>query len=669
MLRLVAAAIRPPPSPSSPQESLPPSGGSTLRAAVALLTVLLLTSCRTTRTEVVVIVDSDLPWGQGRPLAGLLVTVRSGGPTGTIRDARAYALGTTQGTFALPASFGVVPLDGNAQGTFWVEVVGCSGAACSTTGTPDALVTQRALVGFVPGQTLALHMFLSTACAHVQCGVNETCAPQTGQCRSALVDASELVPFVPGSERDAHDIASPDALDATDVPVSTSRVAQVECASANTCVRLEDSSVWCWGDNALAIVNDDSATQAALRPIRRMAPEGPVVATSIASGGETLCVLDAAAHVRCLGLNNRGQLGTGVPGFQSSTFGMVALEGVRRVDVSDINGCAIHGAGALSCWGANDGGQLGVGGTGDSAVPIAVALPAQASDVSVGLDHICAATADHRVYCWGGNGRGQLGDGTNTARTAAAPVQGLVDAVDVEAGDYFTCALRAGGTVSCWGYAGQNGAAMNTNAPRDVPGLAGVTSLSAGRDHVCAVTSDHRVHCWGNNYSGALGVDTGSTEVPASSPTAGDVVSVSCGEQHTCAIRTTGELVCWGSDTYGQLGNGRSTAFTGTPVAVPMTPTGFTALAVGQAQVAFGLVAGQAYSFGLGAGHGELGPGLQGHGRMGRLGANDASAGGEVRGCHRTTNSTTPVKVRCHTRAENDGESRVAMPSAAKSVS
>ncbi|MEI8256373.1 MAG: hypothetical protein WCJ30_11935, partial [Deltaproteobacteria bacterium] len=510
--------------------------------------------------------------------------------------------------------FGVVPLDTSARGTFWVEVVGCSGAPCSTTGTPDALVTGRAIVGFVAGQTLALHMFLSTACARVTCAANETCAAATGQCRTALVEGRELTPYVPGSERDASDISSPDATtdvtDAADVPVTTSRAIQVECSASNTCVRLEDSSVWCWGDNALGIVSDESSSIAALRATRRLAPEGPVVAASIASGGEVLCAIDSAAHVRCLGINDRGQLGTGLTDYQSYAFGTVGLEGVSRLDLGDHHACAIHGTGSLSCWGANDAGQLGNGGMVDSNVPVPALLAAPVLDVSVGIDHTCAVTGDHHVYCWGTNGSGQLGDGANIGRSTPVAVQGLVDAVEVETGESFSCATRSGGTVVCWGLAGQNGAATDTNVPGDVSGLAGVTSLSAGRHHACAVTSDHRVHCWGNNYSGALGFDTQSTELPVSSTTAGDVVAVSCGEQHTCAIRVNGSVACWGSDTFGQLGNGRSTAFTGTPVIVPMTPAAFGSLSVGQSQTAYGIAAGHAYSFGLGEARGELGPGV-----------------------------------------------------------
>ena len=119
------------------------------RGAWALAAAAALAGCTRARTQIVVVVDTDLTWrGAARDLARVELTVRSGGHDGAVRLSRIVELDRpTQ----LPLSFGVSPLDGDATRLVWVSVRGCQDAACAT-----ALVERRALTGFVEDQTTRL---------------------------------------------------------------------------------------------------------------------------------------------------------------------------------------------------------------------------------------------------------------------------------------------------------------------------------------------------------------------------------------------------------------------------------------------------------------------------------------------------------------------------------
>lgn len=151
----------------------------------ALLLLAALTGCTRARTQLVVAVDTDLPWGPGEVLRSVQLTVRSNDPEGQLRDRRVVQLGAA---VPLPASFGVVPLDDDASRRVWIEVRGCGERGCE-----QPLVTRVAYVGFVEGQTLLLRLTLAGACQGRECtDPTQTCQAATGMCESARVEASTL---------------------------------------------------------------------------------------------------------------------------------------------------------------------------------------------------------------------------------------------------------------------------------------------------------------------------------------------------------------------------------------------------------------------------------------------------------------------------------------------
>ncbi len=174
-----------------------------MRSVVLLTGVLALAAgCEVARTQLVARVDSEVPWGPGRAVQSVTLTVRRGGPTGAVRSARTTTLGAAGGRASLPMLVGLIPAD-DAPAVVWVEALGCgdpNGCAPST-----AVVAQRAVVAFVRGETLEVPLLLASACVGVACAADERCAAD-GRCEPAT--------RAPVGTADAGAAAPPDVDDA-----------------------------------------------------------------------------------------------------------------------------------------------------------------------------------------------------------------------------------------------------------------------------------------------------------------------------------------------------------------------------------------------------------------------------------------------------------------------
>lgn len=92
--------------------------------------------------------------------------------------------------------------------------------------------------------------------------------------------------------------------------------------------------------------------------------EGSANTTEIALMASTTCVLDTAGDVRCFGVGGGGQLGDGTLPLSERTrlAGRVLLPGrALRITAGTAFACAIVENQGVYCWGLNDAGQLGTG--------------------------------------------------------------------------------------------------------------------------------------------------------------------------------------------------------------------------------------------------------------------------------------------------------------------
>jgi alpha-tubulin suppressor-like RCC1 family protein len=345
--------------------------------------------------------------------------------------------------------------------------------------------------------------------------------------------------------------------------------------SAHACVRIQDGTVQCWGNNASGQLGDGTTIDRS-SPIR----VGLSGIVSLAAGLDHTCALDASGRVWCWGGNAAGQLGDGTTAPRPFPVRLSTLANVVALAAGLEHTCALLGGGAVRCWGANELGQLGDGTRSRRLLPTAVVKLANVKAIVAGQFHSCALVADGSAACWGSNHGGQLGDGTTTNRETPAAVPGLARVTSLAAGWGHTCALRSTAEVLCWGFNEQGQLGDGTLTRRLIPtGVVDlrrdVVALSAHFLHTCALTSGGRILCWGENERGQLG--DGSTlnrarpvfvVPPRLFGATTSFVGVAAGERHTCGSAVMGTVHCWGANELGQLGDNASSGSVGPTLVV-----------------------------------------------------------------------------------------------------
>ena len=142
-----------------------------LAAAVALLSC---SSERVARTEIMLVVDSDLSVPEELDEIEMVVE----GPDGKRKDALAVLEESP-----LPRSLGLVHTRGALE-PLNVQVNGLLAG--------EVVVSRRASLAFVAGKTLVLPLHLTRSCVDMECG-DQTCAE--GSCVEVELDARELDPW------------------------------------------------------------------------------------------------------------------------------------------------------------------------------------------------------------------------------------------------------------------------------------------------------------------------------------------------------------------------------------------------------------------------------------------------------------------------------------------
>jgi alpha-tubulin suppressor-like RCC1 family protein len=192
-------------------------------------------------------------------------------------------------------------------------------------------------------------------------------------------------------------------------------------------------------------------------------------AVQIFAGGANTCARLVNAELVCWGADESGQLGDGArqnratptplaggEDFVDLAIGDNARAGGQNRDRSRIASfvCALSRRGGVWCWGNNGAGQLGDGTRENRAAPVAVAGISDAIEVAAGDAHACALHRSGAVSCWGRNEFGAVGDdtmGPSAVRTAAVDALGIRDGVGLALGGAHSCVRRRNGGVSCWG--------------------------------------------------------------------------------------------------------------------------------------------------------------------------------------------------------------------------
>lgn len=233
------------------------------------------------------------------------------------------------------------------------------------------------------------------------------------------------------------------------------------------------------------------------------------------------CARLANGTVKCWGYNgSSGMLGHAGPDL-ACFFGSACNFNASLVsNVSDgplalgsASGCVLTG-GTVSCWGDNNVSELAMASDSNPHItPVAImGLPSIAA-IGAGNSTRFAVGSGGALYGWGSRKGGELGDGCD-AGAASAPQMILEAGVTAASGGaQFACALSSSGLVTCWGtdVSGPLGPTVDVSAkcqpPTVVGGLVDATQIGLGFGHVCAVKTDNSIWCWGYNQDAQCGHD------------------------------------------------------------------------------------------------------------------------------------------------------------------
>lgn len=161
------------------------------------------------------------------------------------------------------------------------------------------------------------------------------------------------------------DFGDEECMEVPTIVPGIDHVVQVAAGESHTCALRDDGTVWCWGANDAKQLGDGTSVDTRTIPAPTVGALQGVA--EIAAGTHNSCARLLNGTVRCWGRNDFGELGNGKsdPGTSVPDTPIFGLKGVTRLTTGD-HSCAFDGDSALQCWGRNDSGQLGVATNGDS---------------------------------------------------------------------------------------------------------------------------------------------------------------------------------------------------------------------------------------------------------------------------------------------------------------
>jgi alpha-tubulin suppressor-like RCC1 family protein len=293
----------------------------------------------------------------------------------------------------------------------------------------------------------------------------------------------------------------------------------------NSCARLSDGTLKCWGDGYWGqLWNGNSGASAGslvpvfVRNIANTASLNNAISVSIGQG--SACAVLSDSTVACWWENNNGQLGNG--NYVNSAIPVLVrdatntpITNVASVSVGAAGTvCAVLINGNMDCWWYGLYGLLWNGTNTKSNQAVTASLWGSiAKSVSVGMSHACVLLSDNTVKCWGSGANGTLWNWTYTESHVPVPVQGLSSANSISTvGDIGSCSVISDGTLSCWGdwYVYLTQGPTNSTTPVSLPWISSVLNIQGWLKHLCALLSDNTVKCWGYNYAGQIGTWIGT---------------------------------------------------------------------------------------------------------------------------------------------------------------
>lgn len=225
--------------------------------------------------------------------------------------------------------------------------------------------------------------------------------------------------------------------------------------------------------------------------------------------------------------------------------------------------CVLLSTGVVKCVGMNDNGQVGIGNStspvginsghvGDSLPIVNLGTGAKISSVASGINHVCVLATTNQIKCYGYNLEGELGLGDTTNRgTAPSHMGDNLPFIDLGAGAE-AASIYSGSTA--------NHNCVILSAP----------PASSQRIKCWGLNNQYQLGYGDNNHRGDVGTEMGNNLLLIDLGTESKVKNLVLGNWHTCALLVNDALKCFGSGFYGQLGSGSTSAISATGNSMPL---------------------------------------------------------------------------------------------------
>ncbi len=330
------------------------------------------------------------------------------------------------------------------------------------------------------------------------------------------------------------------------------------------CSMLENSSVFCWGENGLGQLGNNGTGGVSLVPKKIY---GNYTFNKISSGNHHSCGITTDNMLLCWGDNSYGQTGKGISSniLNPTLFshGNMSSGGYKKFDEAAFTSCGLLQNGSALCWGWNVYGQVGDNTTESKSIPTFVYGEYNFKDISCGGFTCCGIEQNGSGLCWGANPYGQIGNGDSSNSAIPLVVYGEYNFSLISPASQHTCGLLTNGSALCWGRNnfGQlglgNGNDTQMFTPTYVFGGYNFTKIFSDGFSSCGLLTNGSALCWGRNQFGQLGNPGAGTSIQYPIPVIGnntftEIIIIG----HTCGLLQNGTLLCWGRNDFGQLGLG-----------------------------------------------------------------------------------------------------------------
>ena len=197
-----------------------------------------------------------------------------------------------------------------------------------------------------------------------------------------------------------------------------------------------------------------------------------------------------------------------------------------------------------------------------------------------GMNYALNTKFDGSLWAWGFNENGCGGLNDRNERSSPTQVGGDSDGWSTCSASFqrASVATKTNGTLWSWGYNNAGELGHNDRANRSSPTQLPGTDWSAGESKIIAgiiggaIKTNGSLWVWGNNGSGALGLNSASSNARKSSPTQVGTdttwTEAMSGMNNSIAVKTDGTLWTWGASSYGQLGQNSANVELSSPTQV-----------------------------------------------------------------------------------------------------